>query len=671
MKTNLLIWRILGSLALSGLAVGFGFDLERYYRPLLEGATRVSYPMLGIILYAVISGLLALVLIWAPGRLGFFNRWRDRLGAGRYGVVLLVSICAGLFFGVYISESFVQFYQKIWFTMVLAGISVWMASTNSNGMDLRGVYGGLTLMGSAFALTVAAQQVVDYPFSLYWSEGNRLYDYSIPFGKWLYQIPAGTELTSLTGLGRTSLWGLPFLLPFVNIWLVRFWNMILFSLPYMLLGWLVFWEEKRKSLTNWGFLGLAAYLFLSQGPIYTPLVLSALLVVLAWRSKILPGMLMVAVAGYYANFTRYTWMFAAGMWAVMVAMLEKKNSEQSLGQRVWRAGLLGGAGLVGGYLIPEVFKWTPLTRKMATEGIELVSVEGVSELVQKQPLLWSRLLPSPTNPMGIVPWMLLAVGPLMALIVGFAVQKGWAKHWLQRLSSLAVLGAFLGVGLVISVKIGGGSNLHNLDMLLLAVLILAGLAWEAGLDEWLSDQTRRNAWVNGLLVLLFLVPAVTPILQVETFGFPPREETEQAISEIRDHVQERKQMGEVLFMDQRQLLTFGYMGENVTLVPEYEKKVLMEMAITDNAKYYAEFYRDLAGRRFSLIIAEPISATYRGENYQYGNENDAWTNWVAVPVLCYYNPVVTYKPSGTTLFFPRKEVTPPYPGARCPEPNQP
>jgi len=671
MKKTHLVWKIAGSLALFGLATGFWMDLQRYYQPLLVGATRVSYPMLSIILSLVFSGLFGLALIWAPERFRFLNAWRDRLGSWRFGLVVLISLAAGLFFGVYISESFAQLFQKIWFTLVLAGVCVWLASGDEKGLDIKGTCIGLTLMGSTFALTIAAQQVVDYPFSLYWSEGNRLYDYSFPFGKRLYQIPPGVEPDPLTGLGRRTLWGLPFLLPFVNIKLVRLWDMILFSLPYMALGWLIFRVEKQKALLTWGLMGLATYIFLNQGPIYTPLVLSALLVVIAWRGKTLPGMLLVAAAGYYANLSRYTWMFAPAMWAVMMAMLEKKDPEQNLSSRIWRAGLLGGAGLVGGYLIPEVFKWSLFVRELESVDAELVSVEGVSTLVQQQPLLWQRLLPNATNPMGILPWILLATVPLLALIVWFAIQKGWARHWLQRLSVVGVLGAFLGVGLVISVKIGGGSNLHNLDMYLVGVLIFAGLAWEAGLKDWLSDQLNHNVWVRWLLTLVILVPAVTPVLQVETFGFPPRAVTEQAVNEIRGHVQERKQQGEVLFMDQRQLLTFGYMGEGVTLVPDYEKKVLMEMAMTANENYFAHFYRDLASHRFSLIIAEPITVTYRGENYQYGNENDAWTNWVAIPVLCYYDPVVTYKPSGTTLFFPRKEVTPPYPGAKCPVIAQP
>ena len=39
--------------------------------------------------------------------------------------------------------------------------------------------------------------------------------------------------------------------------------------------------------------------------------------------------------------------------------------------------------------------------------------------------------------------------------------------------------------------------------------------------------------------------------------------------------------GEVLFMDQRQLLTFGYITD-VPLVPDYEKKVMMNEALSGN-----------------------------------------------------------------------------------------
>jgi hypothetical protein len=53
----------------------------------------------------------------------------------------------------------------------------------------------------------------------------------------------------------------------------------------------------------------------------------------------------------------------------------------------------------------------------------------------------------------------------------------------------------------------------------------------------------------------------------------------------------RKAQGRVLFMDQRQLLTFGYV-EDVPLVPEYEKKVLMNAAMGADANYFAPFYAD-------------------------------------------------------------------------------
>jgi 4-methylaminobutanoate oxidase (formaldehyde-forming) len=63
----------------------------------------------------------------------------------------------------------------------------------------------------------------------------------------------------------------------------------------------------------------------------------------------------VGVAGFYARYARYTWLFAPAMWAVLLALLD--NGEQLLGakQRWIRSILLGLSGLLGGYLLPSLF----------------------------------------------------------------------------------------------------------------------------------------------------------------------------------------------------------------------------------------------------------------------------------------------------------------------------
>ena len=88
-------------------------------------------------------------------------------------------------------------------------------------------------------------------------------------------------------------------------------------------------------------------------------------------------------------------------------------------------------------------------------------------------------------------------------------------------------------------------------------------------------------------------------------------------------------------MDQRQLLTFGAI-RNVPLVGPYEKKRLMDEALSQNTAYFRPFYADLAAHRFSLIISSPLRTPIKDNEYGFGEENNAWVKWVAKPILCYY-----------------------------------
>ncbi len=84
-------------------------------------------------------------------------------------------------------------------------------------------------------------------------------------------------------------------------------------------------------------------LFLNQGPIYTPLILVAILAVATRPMPLWLGSLFVMLASFYAVKTRVTWMFAAGIWAALIAFIEVsprgvKTTFAALaaGDRFWR-----------------------------------------------------------------------------------------------------------------------------------------------------------------------------------------------------------------------------------------------------------------------------------------------------------------------------------------------
>ena len=139
---------------------------------------------------------------------------------------------------------------------------------------------------------------------------------------------------------------------------------------------------------------------------------------------------------------------------------------------------------------------------------------------------------------------------------------------------------------------------------------------------------------------------------------------QRALTVTQQKVDVAKTEGEVLFLDHRQLLTFGYV-EDVPLVNDYEKKLLMEMAMQGRGSYFESFYQDLADHRFSLIITEPLHTGIRETAYQFGDENNAWVQWVSLPLLCYYEPSFTSWDVSLQILVP-KTKSPPGEGLACP-----
>ena len=664
-KTRNLVMRLLTTGFLFFVVYKAAREIDAWFSPLLKEATRISYTLLATIGFVGGVVVIALLVIWKPSVFGFLRKIRSRLGWLRWVLIILLAIGLVLFFSLPFSNIFGGTYLRSLLIFFSFSVGAWLASGEAESdFSWMGALIGVVLLGTIFALGVSFREAVNYPFSLGWSEGNLLWDYSTLYGRELYNYPAGNNIPSLLGRGRQSLWGLPFLLGAVPIELVRFWSAFVFTIPYIILGFFLFAKEKNR-FGLWLLLSLWAFLFLSQGPIYTPLVLAAILVAASRRKSLWISVPLVALAGYYAQMSRSTWLFAPAMWAVLMTFLDPALSGSKNIKKRWMDSIiLGVAGLSGGYVLPEIIKRARTLINGKTLNPGLLTVEGISSKVGRQPLLWSRLLPNATNGTGILLGLLLAVGPLLFLLIYIIVKKRWRLDVWQKLAFGGILGAFLVVGLIISVKIGGGNNLHNLDMFLIGTLFAASLAWEAGLKQWVKSIDAQPGWIRLLILAAVLYPAVQPVISVQPFILPLKNETQEALSSVQQYVMEGEQKGAVLLIDQRQLLTFGFI-QDIPLIPEYEKRHMMDMAMADDADYFNKFYEDIAGHRFSMILSEPLHTGFQGGQYEFGNENDAWVKWVSVPLLCYYEPVETYPVYGVQILVP-KEMEPPVEGLSCP-----
>jgi len=535
----------------------------------------------------------------------------------------------------------------------------------------------MLVVGSLFAFAKSLVGVTSHPFSLGWSEGNRLWDYSMLFGRSRYQFPDGVVGAAFSGQGRQALWGLPFLFSGVTIEQIRLWSALVFTIPYILLGWLIF--QPQKCLAKpWFWMGLWVFLFLNQGPIYTPLILSAILIAGIRHRPLWIALPLIFLSSYYMHINRITWIFAPTMWAVMIALadtvqVEKdKNFSRHHGYRIFAyglAGLLGSFGIGGGWerLVSYFKKVSPSSidisrlniidpqTQLGSDRLEDLAQAGFT--VTNQPLLWERLWPNPTYGMGIVVSLLVAVGPLIVLLIYLACSKRWKLNVWQAVTMLSMLLAFLAVGIVASVKIGGGSNLHNLDMFLIGLVFTAVLAWEVGGHRLMMSLEEQPLTIQGLLFLIVAIPVFMPIIGAHPLILPPQEKTDWTLELLQAEVDRVVgEGGEVLFMDQRQLLTFDYI-QDVPLVPEYEKKKVMDMAMSADNQYFAAFYEDLSEHRFGLIVTDPQRIRYAEDDEAWGEENDAWVQWVSEPLLCYYRPQYTVKKTHVWLLTPREDIS--------------
>jgi hypothetical protein len=191
-------------------------------------------------------------------------------------------------------------------------------------------------------------------------------------------------------------------------------------------------------------------------------------------------------------------------------------------------------------------------------------------------------------------------------------------------------------GQVVSTKIGGGSNLHNMDAYLVLLLIWGTwMAFQRAAPEAGAEQSTV-----GLLWPALLLAAIMPFYPLLREGAPfqPRDhslawEDTREIQARVDAVTARG--GRVLFISQRHLLTFGIVS-GVPLEAPYETVELMEMAMSGNPDYLNQFYQDLSTHRFDLIVTGEQNVVIKGAQDSFPEENNVWVERVSIPLLEHY-----------------------------------
>jgi hypothetical protein len=276
------------------------------------------------------------------------------------------------------------------------------------------------------------------------------------------------------------------------------------------------------------------------------------------------------------------------------------------------------------------------------------------------PFFLYKLWPN-TGYMGLLPNIVLLCLPL--LLISLYVSWKYLKkiHWIRYVILLGILGIFFAGSTVVSLRAGGGYDMHNYDSFLLLLLIIGCFL---GIDAVYLDNSGhlekpplRN---YGILVLLLIIPVLAARPSTSTnvqLANPQIEQTLQDVRKILEGSTASDVNHPVLFIDQRQLLVFNEIKDNNIFVP-YEKIELMEMAMARNKEYKSQFQSDVKNQKFSLIVSEilqPWDKPYNPNSFERDwYENNVWVDVVATPILNYYTPIYVNKDFGIAIYAPKE-----------------
>ncbi len=204
-----------------------------------------------------------------------------------------------------------------------------------------------------------------------------------------------------------------------------------------------------------------------------------------------------------------------------------------------------------------------------------------------------------------------------------------------------------------SLKIGGGADLHNMDayFVLLLVVFTYLMFGCYQREDGETDQPISLHW--GMIVLLIIMPAWSQLKSSPAFITYDSNRTQAAETTLQSYIdQVNAQGGEILFITQRHLVSMD-MLKNVTLVPEYEREDLMEAAMGNNTQYLGKFRSDMESQRFALIVVDPLNFNIMTSNRSFAEENNVWVRKIIKQILCNYREEAVFPQDDIALYVPQ------------------
>ncbi len=577
--------------------------------------------VLAVTLYAFLGGRLRLLAI-LRSVMGVIAKLR--WPALVLGLVLLAAYPYLIMsqVGLYFTLLWTRLAVFAWLVVLEAALlAAWRRSTWLEALALSAL-----ALGVAYNFASYIPHVSNSPFMLGWSETSRYYLASTFFSERIYGVETPWVFRDTT---RYLMQAVPFLFSNTPLWVHRLWQALMrFVLPY-LTGWVIARRLKLGKGGQTGLFALWAGLFIFQGPVFYPMMVIVMVAAgLAETRHFWKTLIVVVLISFWAGLTRINWVPMPGLMATVFYLLETPLQGKDL--KAWLR-----------------YLWQPLAWTLAGSltGVAAQTwyaansgnIEGVATSSFTSDLIWSRLFPNISYAPGILLSIIMVSAPLLVYLA--LSLRGWKEryHWLRLLGLLAITAVLFAGGLVVSVKIGGGTNLHNMDVFLVVLLLLA--AWlYSGKVVAEDGQTVNGKMPSWLLAAVVAAPVIFSALYGGRVNPPLDEQTAQAeLAKLQAYVdQAAAQGGEVLFVAERHLITFGYIT-GVDLVYDYEKMELMDNTMAGNQAYLEAFARDMQNQRFALIIHDHLPSVWKNpDKAPLAAENNVYFKQLVPLILCAY-----------------------------------
>ena len=599
------------------------------------------------ILVTTVLALMGLVLLGTSYRdrvVSFVKRNVARLAKIRFlGLAFVALAFAALCFIRLMGIEFplLWYFPDLWLFEILGILGAVFLSQVKGFKPIQALLISFSLMGLGFVLLKFVPEISLNPLAYDWSESSRFYDASLFLSRLVYGKKVALPVLDPS---RALLQSLPYLIPSLPIWAHRLWRIFLWLGMAFFAGF--FLARRLKLQEPWTVFGLVVwfvvYTFLC--PVYFHLMVIPLIILATFKKdQLWRTLFFVIVGSLWAGISRVNWFPAAGLLAAILYILETPKGEK----KFWAY-----------WSWPLVFVFGGLAVAFGSQAFYmLISGNPLEMFITSfnSPLYIYRLLPSEVYGMGVIAQMLIASLPLWIVIL--LTLWGNAKKWwaVRHLALVSILSVLMLAGLVVSMKIGGGNNLHNLDLYIVSLMIITVYV---AFGRYQMDEpavTPRPQYGFALLSLTALVPFLIFLAGLQPVQLSDSLRASEDIAKLQAYIDEvAPEQGEILFIQYRHLLSQKLIT-HVDLVPEYDKVFLMEMAMSNNTAYLEKFHQDLVNHRFKLIVMEPIFASeLSSSSHIFAEEHNAWTEAVSLPILENYRIVLDFSEDGMIVLVPKR-----------------